>query len=224
MAGRTSTRAGIIVLAAALGLAGCGADDVVIQSPTANVPTVQSVTPCLNQIVPGTGQNVLELLVPDTITVDLSRPSGFPNGRALPDPVIDITLAVALLDMRVHDPLTFHRIPLNPPVNDRPFRTVFPYLAPPQGTPPLSGSDTATNFDFNNAPDSAYVRVDRTGMPAIAPALIGGPLRNAFNDAGPGEDEALVFAGELTTQLTSLTQILLDDFKTAGLTPCAAVS
>jgi hypothetical protein len=166
---------------------------------------------------------VLDLIVPDTITVDLSQPSGFPNGRALPDPVIDVTLAVALLDMDVHGPSTFVNIPLNPASNDVPFRDAFPFLGLPQGDPPLEGSDTATQFDFIDAPLGDYDRVDRTGMPAISPALIGVPVRPDYNDAGPPEDEALVFASELTTQLTTLTQILLDDFEAAGLTPCASV-
>jgi hypothetical protein len=223
MSERSFPRVAILTLSATLAFVGCGADDVIVESPTASVPTVQSVAPCLDQVVPGTGKTLVELIVPDTITVDLSQASGFPNGRALPDPVIDITLAAALLDMRVHPVDTFVRMPLNPAVNDRPFRTEFPFLALPQGNPPLSGSDTATSFNFIDAPDSAYVRVDRTGMPAISPALIGVPVRNAYNDAGPGEDDAFVFAGELTTQLTTLAQVLLDDFAAAGLTPCAAV-
>lgn len=221
--GKPAAFAAAIGLAAMLGA--CGTDDAVPveTTPPLGQQTVQSVTPCLEQVVPNTGgRRLVDLIVPDTITIDLNAPSVFPNGRRLEDPVVDITLAVALLDMRVHTPRTFFEMPLNPPANDRAFRTTFPYLAPPQGTPPLSGSDTATQFDFLNNPPGDYVRVDRMGMPAISPALIGPSLRNAYNDAGPAEDDNFVFASELTTQLTTLTQVVLDEFETMGLTPCAS--
>lgn len=206
----------------ALMLGSCGGEDAPVAPPPGTAKVV-SVTPCLEQIVPGTGKRVVDLVVPDTITVDLSKPSGFPNGRRLQDPVIDITLAVIFLDMTKHGPSTFVNLPLNPPSNDRPFRTQFPYLALPQGTPPLSGSDTATSFDFLDAPKSEYVRVDRGGMPAVSPALVAPSRRNEYNDAGPAEDAAFVFASELSSQLQLLQEALLDDFAAAGLTSCAAV-
>lgn len=209
-------------------LAACGSDSAippVSEPPPLGMQTVRSVTPCLDQVVPGTGgRTVVDLLIPDTITVDLDAASVFPNGRRLQDPVIDFTLSMALLDMSVHSPDTFGNIPLNPPTNDVPFRNTFPFLGLPQGSPPLSGSDTATQFDFVDAPLSDYDRVDRTGMPAISPALISVPVRNDYNDAGPGEDDAFVFAGELTTQLTTLTQVLLDELEASNLTPCAETS
>jgi hypothetical protein len=210
-------------LAAALMLGSCGGDEKAPIPPPPGTAKVVSVTPCLEQVVPGTGKRVVDLVVPDTITVNLSQPSGFPNGRRLQDPVIDITLAVIFLDMSKHGPSTFVNLPLNPPANDRPFRTQFPYLALPQGTPPLSGSDTATSFDFLNAPASEYVRVDRTGMPAVSPALVAPSRRNEYNDAGPAEDSAFVFAAELSAQLQLLQEVLQDDFAAAGLTSCAAV-
>lgn len=206
-----------------LALAACGGEGNA-PTPTASPPpstTSFSVTPCLNQMVPGTGSTVAGLIVPDTITVDLSKPSGFPNGRRLQDPVIDITLAAIFLDLDVHAPDTLVRLPLNPPANDRPFRADFPYLALPQGSPPLSGSDTATSFAFVDQPPSAYVRVDRTGMPAVSPALIGGPLKNAYNDDDPVDDASGKFVPELSSELKKLTDVLYDDFRAAGLTPCA---
>lgn len=209
-------------------LAGCGGDDILTSvnqpPPPVAEATVQSVTPCLDQVVPGTGgRTLVDLIIPDTITVDLDAPSVFPNGRRLEDPVVDFTLSMALLDMRVHSPQTFNGIPLNPPTNDRPFRNEFPFLALRQGNPPISGSDTATQFDFVDAPRADYVRVDRTGMPAISPALVSVPVRNEYNDGGPGEDDAFVFADELTTQLTTLTQVVLDELDELNLTPCASL-
>ncbi len=71
------------------------------------------------------------LVVPDTLKIDVSKAAGFPNGRRLADPVIDVTLAVVMLDLAVHDALTFANIPLNPPANDKEFLETFPYLAVP---------------------------------------------------------------------------------------------
>ena len=82
-----------------------------------------------------TVQQAGPLIIPDTIKYDPSMPTGYPNGRALTDPVVDITLAAVMLDLSVH-PLTFFAdLPLNPPENDVPFEADFPYLAPPH--PPM---------------------------------------------------------------------------------------
>ena len=215
--------ASTVALAALAMLASCGGDEQAPIAPPPGTARVVSVTPCLEQVVPGTGKRVVDLVVPDTVTVNLAQPSGFPNGRRLQDPVIDITLAVIFLDMNRHTPTTLVNLPLNPPANDRPFRAQFPFLALPQGTPPLSGSDTATAFDFVDAPASQYVRVDRTGMPAVSPALVGGTLKNAYNDALPAEDAAFIFAAELSSQLQLLQEALIDDFEAAGLSTCAAL-
>ena len=50
--------------------------------------------------------------------------------ESLQDPVIDVTLAVILLDLTVHPADTLSGVPLNPPANDVPFGSDFPYLAP----------------------------------------------------------------------------------------------
>ncbi len=72
------------------------------------------------------------VIVPDTIKYDPSQPTGYPNGRALTDPVVDITLAAVLLELGPDQPLTlFADLPLNPPANDVPFKDEFPYLADP---------------------------------------------------------------------------------------------
>lgn len=76
------------------------------------------------------------LVVPDVITVDTSKPAGFPNGRRLTDPVIDITLAVLLLDVNGlgnsngPHPITA-LVGVNPTANDETFSSSFPYLAQP---------------------------------------------------------------------------------------------
>ena len=69
--------------------------------------------------------------------------AGFPNGRQLTDPVIDVTLALILLDLGVHDVTTL--IGVNPTENDRAFLRRFPYLARPHRT----GSPPAANVPWN---------------------------------------------------------------------------
>jgi len=73
------------------------------------------------------------LIIPDTLTIDPSMAPGFPNGRTLPDPVIDVTLAVVLLDLGVpgQDATTLATMPVNPAANDVEFLDTFPYLAAP---------------------------------------------------------------------------------------------
>jgi hypothetical protein len=92
---------------------------------------VTDVVPCATQALSPGGRTVLGLVVPDTLVVDPSLLAGFPNGRRLQDPVIDVTLAVLLLDLNQHSPLTFAALPLNPPRNDVEFLRRFPYLAFP---------------------------------------------------------------------------------------------
>lgn len=77
---------------------------------------------CVDQAAP--------LVVPDVLRIDPSQPAGFPNGRRLADPVIDVTLAVVLFDLGVYSATTLASLPLNPPANDVAFQTGFPYLAP----------------------------------------------------------------------------------------------
>lgn len=78
---------------------------------------------CVTQAAP--------LVVPDTLKIDPSADAGFPNGRRPQDPVIDLTLALLLLDLEVHTVTTLADLPLNPPANDRPFLDAFPYFAEP---------------------------------------------------------------------------------------------
>ena len=186
--------------------------------PTAG-PASYDVQPCLFQLV-RPGQSVASLVIPDTLTIDFSLPSRFPNGRALPDPVIDRFLAMIFLDLTKHPITTFASVPVNPPANDRPFRAEFPYLALPQGNPPLDPG-TGVNFNFRTDPDSAYVRVDRTGFPGLATALVSGPRRNAFNDDNNPDDLTYKWVPEFMTSLKALTTALGDDIQGLGLSLCA---
>lgn len=227
---RTLMMTAPLVLAAGT-LSGCFGDDDEMPTPTPTMtptPTPTStmasydVTACLQQEV-APGVSVADLIVPDTLTLDLSAPSGFPNGRKLADPVIDVTLAVIFLDLGTHSPTTLAGLPLNPPTNDVAFQSTFPYLAPPQGSPPISTA-TGTTFNFRTNAPGQYTRVDRMGMPAVSTALIGSDQKAAYNDASPVDDVSGAFVPELTEQLTGLTNALADDLTGAGLTPCATAS
>jgi hypothetical protein len=222
--GLTRLFASVSAACALIALSGCGGDDdtpVAMPMPTP-APTIANfdVARCLNQAIPGTGFTVAQAVVPDTLTINLAAASGFPNGRRLADPVIDVTLAVIFLDLTRAAPDALARLPLNPPANDVAFRSTFPYLAAPQGSPPLADTG-GTAFNFRTDAASAFVRVDRMGMPAVATALIGTIQKTPYNDASPADDAAGTFVPELTTTLTGLTNALADDLVRAGLPPCA---
>lgn len=205
-----------------LSLSACKGGSAPPPPPPPPPPVVTSasfdVAPCLVQNVTP-GQTVASLVVPDTLTMDFTRPPAFPNGRQLADPVIDETLAMLFLDLTKHSIMTFHDIGLNPPGNDKPYRADFPYLAPPWGNLPVPAGDG--NFNFRTDPASAYVRVDRTGMPAISTALISGPNKIAYNDDSPVDDATFKWVPELKSSLTALTNALADDLDKAGLNKCA---
>lgn len=218
-----------------LPLAACGGDDPTpvvtptptpAPTPTPSAPLAYNVENCFTQTIPGTGGLTLRsLIIPDTLKLDLNRPSGFPNGRDLDDPVIDITLAALFLDFAVtgQSPATFAQLPINPPANDKPFSNDFPFLAPPQGSPTLAAT-TGTTFNFRTDPDSAYVQQDRMGVPAVATALIGSSLKTAYNDVSPSADVAGQFRADETAQLTGLMNGIGDDLTGLGLKLCARTS
>jgi hypothetical protein len=85
---------------------------------------------CLAQeVIPGSGLRVFQLVIPDTLRVNPAQISGFPNGRDLNDAVIDITLGAALLDLGTHTAGTLAGLPLNPPANAAgELLTTFPYF------------------------------------------------------------------------------------------------
>jgi len=88
-------------------------------------------------LVPATVNETVQqagpVIVPDTIKYDPAVATSYPNGRALTDPVVDITLAAVLLDLGAPGQTLdlFAGLPLNPPANDVAFGEEFPYLAPP---------------------------------------------------------------------------------------------
>jgi hypothetical protein len=232
---RTARRGALLAapLALALALTACGDDDnddrtpTPSPTPTSTQPTPPSPTPpatgrnvtrCLNQTIPGTdGATPASLVVPDTVKLDFTKPNGFPNGRRFNDPVIDVTLAVILLDLTVHSPTTL--IGLNPGNDNPPTLGAFPFMPQANGGQPGPGSGVL--FNFRDNPPADYVRVDRMGQPAVATALIGAPFKNAYNDANPSDDAAGTFVPEITSRLTTLHNVLVDDLQDAGLTPCS---
>ncbi len=88
-----------------------------------------SLTPCATSACVG---QAAPFVVPDAIAVDTLGTAGFPNGRKLEDQVIDVTLALILLDLTVHGVTTLAGVPVNPAANDVTFPGAFPYLAPAQ--------------------------------------------------------------------------------------------
>jgi len=74
---------------------------------------------------PATAKTLAGVLLPDMLTIDVTKPSAFLNGRNLDDDVIDAELGVI--------------IPASSPLpksdgvnaNDVPFLTSFPYMAAP---------------------------------------------------------------------------------------------
>jgi hypothetical protein len=81
---------------------------------------------CVTQAAP--------FVVPDTLKVNVATASGFPNGRRLTDPVMDLTLGLILLDLNAHALDTLVGV-LNPTANDKAFGTTFPYVAEPHAAP-----------------------------------------------------------------------------------------
>ena len=93
-------------------------------------------TPC-TVVGDGTGSCAafaVPLIIPDTVKLDTSVAAGFPNGRLLTDPVIAVTLAVALLELTgdpaPHAPDALVGV-VNPTANDVALPASFPFLAEP---------------------------------------------------------------------------------------------
>jgi hypothetical protein len=107
-------------------MVGMGLDDDLAMLPL--VPCIPPQLPaddCIIQAGP--------LVIPDVLAINTEAVAGFPNGRLLADPVIDITLAVILLDITgpMSGQLTaFVDAPLSQMGNDGTTTDTFPYLAP----------------------------------------------------------------------------------------------
>jgi hypothetical protein len=104
--------------------------------PCSMTTMIGSLPECLGQEY-AAGKTVASLVVPfDAIKIDITQASGFPNGRQLQDPVIDVTLAVLLLKLSAtQSAVTFAMKPLNPAKNDingGVFGAEFPYFLPKQ--------------------------------------------------------------------------------------------
>ena len=98
-----------------LGLTPCGVNP--------EDPFDPATSSCITQAAP--------LVVPDTLKIDTTAAAGFPNGRMLTDPVMDVTLAVVLLDLSVDGQTATSLVGVNPTQNDKVFITSTPYLAKP---------------------------------------------------------------------------------------------
>ncbi len=232
----TKTTTAIGALCSALTLTACGGGAERTPAPPVAAPTptptptagTLDVLPCISQLLPTSlnrapaGTRIIDLIVPDTLTIFPELDQAFPNGRQLSDPVIDITLGVVLLklDQPGQNAASFAAIPLNPAASERPPRATFPFAALPHGPPPLDAG-TGSNFTFDLSPISQYVQVDRAGMPAVATALILGPRKNAYNDANAQADTANAFTFDLIEGLRVFSTPLQDDIRALGLTPCA---
>jgi hypothetical protein len=104
-------------------------------SPCSMTETIDGLPACVGQEV-AAGVSVASLVIPDTLQIDPAADAGFPNGRALPDPVIDVTLGVILLELTSGtcggEPCgAGSLVGTNPTANDVAFLDAFPYLAPP---------------------------------------------------------------------------------------------
>jgi len=188
-------------------------------TPPPTTSTSFNVQPCLDQVA-APGQTVANLVIPDTLKLDVSQPNGFPNGRQLSDPAIDITLAFLFLDLTKTSKMALANLPLDPAGNDLPFRPAFPYLAAPQGNPP-GLTPGGVNFVFRNSPVSSYVQVDRMGMPAVATVLISTATKNGYNDDSPAVDGTRKYVSVIAQDLTDFTNELEHDVAKTGLPLCA---
>lgn len=84
--------------------------------------------PCVTPPLPmdSCDNQVGSFAIPDVLTIDLDEPAEFPNGRRVQDPVVDVILAIFLLDLGTHLVNTFMDLDgdgelgpaLNPLAND----------------------------------------------------------------------------------------------------------
>lgn len=192
-----------------------------------NTPSSVNVDPCFSQEV-APGITVQDLLTRDTLRLDLSKPAGFPNGRRLQDPVIDLTLGYFFLDLRVHRIDDLAKLAVNPPINgDIPespsgaFLSDFPYVHRPHGA--LKPEGTGSNFNFRTNPASDYEVIDAMGNPAVATVLVSGNIQPAFNNNTPADyvSGGGKYLANFKQTLAGLATLLKDDFERLQFTTCA---
>jgi hypothetical protein len=190
--------------------------------------TALSVEPCFSQEV-APGITVQDLLTRDTLRLDFNRPPGFPNGRRLQDPVIDLTLAYLFIDLRVHRIDDIAKLAVNPPTNaDVPgpngplsFSTTFPFVLPPHG--PAKPEGTGSGFNFRTNPASDYEIIDAMGNPAVATILISANTQPGFNQNTPADyvSGGGKYLANFKQTLGGLATLLKDDFEKLQFTTCA---
>lgn len=104
-----------------------GAGLTTCSSPPDGTPTGYDITECINQAGP--------LVFPDTLKIDPAATAGFPNGRKLMDPAVDVTLAALLLDVDILGLSTGPHaatalVGVSQTGNDVAFGGSFPFVAP----------------------------------------------------------------------------------------------
>jgi hypothetical protein len=82
------------------------------------------------------------ILLPDILTVDMSKPVGYLNGRGLSDDVIDISLQAITGSTTIGDGVN---------ANDRAFSAQFPYLASPNTGGAAPGAPNTGNSIANTS-------------------------------------------------------------------------
>ena len=214
-------------LALAAALSACGGEDLTGSPITVSPPpppppptgTAYNVEPCLTQILRGDqgDRRVIDIMIPDAVVFDTTRPASWPNGRQLDDQVIDRMLSGLFLSQGTHTIHTLENIPLNPrrPANEN-YRTVFPYYGPPR----LSDTN-GSNFNFRPEDVSQFVKVERVASPAVSTVNILSPRKVAYNEGTPVQDVNLAFRADIVEGLAFLTGQIADDLRGLGLTICA---
>lgn len=219
----------VSALALATALSACGGEDLTGSAVTVSPPppppvaaAAYNVEPCLSQTLVGAsgGRRMIDIMIPDAVTLDTTKPASWPNGRRLDDPVIDRFLSGLFLSQSRHTISTLVNIPLNSTFFDQPLRTTFPYYAKALGTPPLSPPN-GSNFNFRTEPVSQFVKVERVASPAVSTVNILSPRKNAYNDSDPQRDVNLEFRNDIRDGLANLTALIADDLQGLGLTICA---
>lgn len=107
---------------------------------------MDEVKAALNSLASPATDALAGILLPDTLTVDLSKPVKYLNGRGLADDVIDISLQAITGSTTIGDGVN---------ANDRAFTTTFPYMATPNtggAAPgaPNTGSGPAASDNGND--------------------------------------------------------------------------